>query len=157
MRNSDYIFRTTSEAFGRLSAPQRKCFSNVLGGGHVEKRVFTCFSTVIMAFKHVFGPSLPINMLQMFTISHTLFSSSHFPSTTICFHRWPFIERGLFGNPSWVICSVNREGVSLGMRLVCLSVSLTIMVSCSLEAPVPLCLPSNSETTGMSYQLQPLV
>jgi len=53
----DYVLRTTPEAFGRWSAPQRKRFSNVLGGGQVEKRVFTCFLTVLMAFKHVFGPS----------------------------------------------------------------------------------------------------
>jgi len=53
------------------------------------------------------------------------------------FHRWPFIERGLFGNSSGFIWSVNRERISLSVRLVWLGVSLTIMVSCSLEAPVP--------------------
>jgi len=50
MCNPDYIIRTASEAFGRFSAPQRKRFSIVLGGGQVEKRVFTCFLTEIMAF-----------------------------------------------------------------------------------------------------------
>jgi len=53
MCNPDYIFQTASEAFDRWSAPQRKRFSNVLGGGQVEKRVFTRFLTVIMA-SHLF-------------------------------------------------------------------------------------------------------
>jgi len=43
MCNPDYIIQTASEAFGRWSAPQRKRFSIVLGGGQVEKRVFTLF------------------------------------------------------------------------------------------------------------------
>jgi len=66
----------------------------------------------------------------------------------MCFHRWSFIERGLFENfqglyersmrmeprckEVWFIWGVML--VSLGLRLVCLSARLTIMVSCSLEA-----------------------
>ena len=79
----------------------------------------------------------PINMVYFLKKFHTFFFLLFSSSTTMCFHRWPFIERGLFGNPSGVIWSVNRVGVSLNLRLVCLGVMLTIMVSCSLEAPVP--------------------
>jgi len=49
MCNLDYIIRTASEAFGQWSAPQKKRFSIVMGGGQVEKRVFTHFLTKIMA------------------------------------------------------------------------------------------------------------
>ena len=99
------------------------------GSLHHKQNVFQTFLHVfdcINAFPTLFfyHPS-PINNLHFLKNSHTLFSSSLIPSTTMCFHRWPVIERGLFGNPS---------GVSLGVRLVCLGVSLTIMVSCSLEA-----------------------
>ena len=103
MWNPDYIFRTTLDAFGRWSAPQRKRFSNVLGGGQVEKCVFTLFLTVIMAFKHVFGLSLPINRFQKFTIFHTLFSSSFYKDvfSSLAFHRkrplWKFIRSHMIG------------------------------------------------------------
>jgi len=46
-----------------------------------------------------YNPS--INTLPTFTISHILSSSlsPHLPSTTtMFFHPWPFIERGLFEN-----------------------------------------------------------
>ena len=100
---------------------------------------------------------------QMFTISHALFSSSPLPSTMMCFHRWPFIERGLFGNPLGVIWSVNMEGISLSMRLVCPGVSLTILVSCSLKAHVPPLSPHqqwsywyvlSAGATGIAYPLE---
>ena len=47
------------------------------------------FLTVTMAFKHVFCPSLLINRLQIFTISHTLFSSSFYNNvfSLLAFHR----------------------------------------------------------------------
>ena len=115
MWNSDYIFWTTSEAFGQWFAPQRKRFGR-----------WSSWKTCLYTFF----------WLQLWSSSQYLTPSSPLPSTTMCFHRWPFINRGLFGNPSKVIWSVNREGISLGMRLVCLGVSSTIMVSCSLEAHV---------------------
>jgi len=86
-----------------LSAPQRKRFSNVLGGGQVEKRVFTRFLTVIMASHTFFNPPSPINNLHLLKNSYTFFFLLFLSSTTMCFHRWPFIERGIFGNPSGVI------------------------------------------------------
>ena len=69
----NYIFRTASEAFGWWSAPQRKRFSIVLGGGQVKKTCFTTFLDCINGFKQFFGPSLPINNLPNHTIlSHHL-------------------------------------------------------------------------------------
>jgi len=75
-----------------------------------------------MTFTPFFLPSLPINRLIS---SQFLTPSSFSSSTTMCFHRWPFIKRGLFENQSGVIWSVNRKGVIW-----------SIMVSCSLEAHV---------------------
>jgi len=100
---------------------------------------FGRWSTSILTELMPFRPFLPSVPYKYASFSQKLLHLllSPLPSTTMCYHRWPFIERGLFGNPSRVIWSVNMEGVSLGMRLVCLDVSLTIMVSCSLEAPVP--------------------
>jgi len=72
---SDYVLWTTPETFGRWSAPQRKCFSNVLGG-QVEKRVFTCFFDCNYGLQTSFSFLPPINRLQKFAISHTLFPSS---------------------------------------------------------------------------------
>ena len=92
------------------------------------------FLTKLMFFPPFFYPP---SLLIDFISSQFQTTSSSLPSTTMCFHHWPFIETCLFGNPSGVIWSVNREGVSLCLRLVCLGVSLTIMVSCSLEAHVP--------------------
>jgi len=54
MCNPDYIFRIAPEAFGRWSTPQRKRFSNILGGGQVEKRVFYTFFDCNYDFPHVF-------------------------------------------------------------------------------------------------------
>jgi len=121
-----------------------------------SKTVFLhVFLIVIMASLTFFNPP-PINSLHFLKNSHTFFFLL-FSSPTMCFHRWSFIERGLFENPSGVIWSVKKEGVSLGVRLVCLGVILTIMVSCYLEAPGPLCLSTNNEATGMSSQPEPLV
>jgi len=67
----DYIIRIASVSFGRWYAPHRKRFLDILNGGQVKKRVFTCFLTALLASKCFFLPSLPINRLQNFTISHT--------------------------------------------------------------------------------------
>jgi len=138
MCNPDYIFRTAPEAFGRWSAPQKKnVFQTFLDGGQVKKTCFYTFFNCNYGFPHVFfTPPSPINSLHFLKNSRTFFFLLFSSSTMMCFHRWPFIERGLFGNPPGVIWSVNREGVSLGVRLVS-GVSLTIMVFCSLEAHVP--------------------
>jgi len=83
----------------------------------------------------------PINTLQTFTISHIIISHSHLllPSTTMCFHRWPFIKRGYFGN-SGIVLTVNTDGaalqrslVYLSVRLVCLDARLPIKVFFALE------------------------
>jgi len=94
--------------------------------GQVKKRVFTHFLTELMPFPPLFT-LLPLEIAFIF--SKIVTPSSPLPFTTMCFHRWPFIERGIFENPSGVVWLVNMEGVSLG-------VSLTIMISCSLEAHV---------------------
>jgi hypothetical protein len=57
----------------------------------------------------------------------------------MCFHRWPFIERGLFENFRDFMngqCgddnTLQRSAVCLGVMLVCLDVRLTIKVSFAL-------------------------
>ena len=129
----DYIFRTAPEVLA--------------GGLHHKENVFQTFWAVVKCKntffdRHWWPPTRfltpsPINMVHFLKKFHTFFFLLFSSSTTMCFHRWPFIERGLFGKASGVIWSVNRVGVSLNLRLVCLGVMLTIMVSCSLEAPVP--------------------
>ena len=97
MCNPDYIFWTASEAFGRWFAPQTKRFWTVIKLKNVFLHVFL---TKLMPFPPFFLPSLPVNSL---IFSQFLTLSSPLPSTKMCLHRWSFIEKGLFGNPSGVI------------------------------------------------------
>jgi len=66
------------------------------------------------------------------------------PSTTTCFHRWPFIKRGNFGN-SGIVWTVNGNGgvlqrstICLDVKLICLDARLTIKVSFALERTLTL-------------------
>ena len=146
MCNPDYIFRTAPEAFGRWSAPQRKCFSNVSGGGQVEKYVFTRFLTVIMGSHTFFNPPSPINRLHFLKNSHTffflLFYNDVFPS--LAFHRkrplWKFIWGHMIGQHGR---GQSRYEVGLSRR--------KFDHHCLLLRRGP-CPPSNSKATGMSYQ-----
>jgi len=133
---SEIYFMDCTKSFWLMVCTTKKTFSKV---GQVKKRVFTRFLTALMAFTPFFLPSLPINrLISLQFLTSSSFSSSpllHFYNDvfpSLAFHR-----KGLFGNPSGVLWSVNSERVSLGVRLVCLGVSLTIMVSCSLEGLVP--------------------
>jgi len=149
MCNLDYKIRTAPESFGRWSAPHITRLSIVLVLGQVKK---TCFYTFFDCIKCRYTPcnhSFPINSLPNHTIlSHPfllflLQPSPSLPSTTMIFHRWPFIEIGLFGN---------FQGLyekSMGIRSI-----VFFFPSSSFLLP---CLPSNSEATSMSYQPEPLV
>jgi len=91
------------KSFWLVVCTTKKTFFKHFGRWLSWKTWFYWFLIVIMAFKHVFGPSLPINRLQKFTISHTYFSSSFyndvFPS--LAFHRkrslWKSIRGHMIG------------------------------------------------------------
>jgi len=149
MCNPDYKIRTESESFGRWSAPHRTRLSIILVLGQVKK---TCFYTFFDCIKCRYSPSnhfFPINNLPNHTIlSHPLLlfllQPSHpLPSTTMVFHRRPFIKTGLFEN---------FQGLyerSMGLRGI-----VFFFPPSSFLLP---CLLSNSEATGMSSQSEPLV
>jgi len=42
--------------------------------------------------------------------SHILSPSPSLPSTIMCFHRWPFIKTGYFGNSGIVYCMSGQWG-----------------------------------------------
>jgi len=149
MCNPDYKIRTASESFGRWSTPHRTRLSIVLVLGQVKKTRFYTFFDCIMCRYTPCNHSFPINSLPNHTIlSHPLLlfrlqPSPFLPSTTMVFHRWPFIETRLFGN---------FQGLyerSMGLRGIVFFLPLSSFL-------LP-CLPSNSEATGISYQPEPLV
>ena len=125
-------------------------FVNCVGfGSSQEHVVFDCIKCRYTPCNH----SFPINSLPNHTISHTILThplllfllqpSPPLPSTTMVFHRWPFIETCLFGNFQGL------DERSIGLRGIVL-----FFPPSSFLLP---CLPSNSEANGMSYQPEPLV
>jgi len=153
MCNPDYKIRTASESFGRWFAQHITHLSIVLVLGQVKKTCFYTFFDCIKCRNTPCNHSFPINSLPNHTISHTILShplilfvlqpSHPLPSTTMVFHRWPFIETCLFGN---------FQGLyerSIGLRGI-----VSFFPPSSFLLP---CLPSNSEAIGMSYQPEPLV
>ena len=80
----NYIIWTASVSSGRWSAPQRKCCFGQWSGQ--KSRFLPLFM--------VLWPSFPINTTP---ILHHFSHKPHppsppLPSTTMCFHRWPFID-----------------------------------------------------------------
>jgi len=113
---------------------------------------FYQFQWLVRFFEHVFWPIFMIcytlcnsffrniNTLQSFTIYHSIISHSLvLLSSTMCFHRWSFIQKG-YSRMLGIVWTVNGDSATLQrsiiwqeLRVVCLGVRLTIKVSFTLE------------------------
>jgi len=94
---------------------------------------YTLCNTILTNFLYILNTLKPSSFLTQ--SSHTLLL---LPSTTMCFHSWPFIKRSYFGN-SRIVWTVKVDGVALQRSticlgvLVCLDARLTIKVSYAIE------------------------